>query len=131
MDLTEIKDIIPTVNVPEKKECEIVKAEKLVGYYDELFSDLRDSNKEIDEVLKCFTEMVINGGDATTSSKEALVNLLKLKADGIDRKTRVVDLLTKTFMRDPSPKYLSQQNTINIEEGSRKRQLIKGKVDEK
>jgi hypothetical protein len=38
--------------------------------------------------------MVFNGGDVSSSSKESVVNLAKIKSDILDKKTKVADLLT-------------------------------------
>lgn len=125
---------LPSMNVnlvpaEPQKEGELAKAEQIISYYNEILDDIRDDRKEIDEVFRSFLEMVMNEGDATTSSKEALVNLLKLKSEAADKKTRVVDLLMRAFLKekDTFPKYLAahQHNEIKIEDSSRKRQLIK------
>ena len=62
--------------------------------------------------------MVMNDGDATSSTKEALVNLIKIKSDMSDKMSKVADLMTRIKLkeRDTFPKYLAaqQNNTINI-----------------
>jgi len=60
----------------------------------------------------------MNDGDATSSTKEALVNLIKIKSDMSDKMSKVADLMTRIKLkeRDTFPKYLAaqQNNTINI-----------------
>jgi len=128
-DEMQLPQLNMNVNIPEQKKEEIVKSEQLIGYYNEILDDIREDRKEIDEVLKSFLEMVMNEGDATTSSKEALVNLLKMKTDQADKKTRIVDLLMRAFLKDKDtfPKYLGakQENFFNISDGSRKGRLLK------
>jgi hypothetical protein len=45
--------------------------------------------------------MVLNDGDSSTASKEALVNLLKVKMDASDRMTRIADLMTRIKLKQP------------------------------
>ena len=70
--------------------------------------------------------MVFNEGDSTTSSKEAVVNLIKLRSEQSDKMTKVADLMTRIKLkeRDTFPRYMaaSQNNTINI--GGDRRALL-------
>ena len=71
--------------------------------------------------------MVMNEGDASSASKEAIVNLLKIKSDTSDKMAKIADLRTRMKMkeRDTFPRYLAaQQNNKIIIEGS-KREMIK------
>ena len=121
---TASQDLIPQMNVTmpivaEEKEKNLIEDEKILGLYDEVLDRIREDRKEIDNYLVQFGEMVINGGDATTSSKEAVVNLLKLKSDTADKMTKIADLWTRVKMKETNtfPKYLAahQNNTINID----------------
>jgi hypothetical protein len=124
------------VSVPAEtaKESELVKSEQIVTFYNEVLDDIRADRREIDEVLQNFVEMVTNEGDASTSSKEALVNLLKLKSDTADKKTKVIDLLMRAFLKekDTYPKFLNahQHNQINIDSNTKRRQIIKDMEEE-
>jgi uncharacterized protein Yka (UPF0111/DUF47 family) len=68
--------------------------------------------------------MVFNGGDSTTSSKEALINLIKVKSDTADKMSKIADLMTRIKLkeRDTFPRYLaaSQNNTINVGDGAKR-----------
>jgi hypothetical protein len=72
--------------------------------------------------------MVINQGDSTTSSKEALVNLIKIRSDIPDKMTKVADLMTRVKLkeRDTYKPYLSahQTNNVVIEGGGERRALL-------
>ena len=74
------KSIIPPVSVilPSSEGSTIVSDEQLMGLYGEILEDLRSDRKEVDAILSNFVEMVMNEGDSTSASKEALVNLAKL-----------------------------------------------------
>lgn len=71
--------------------------------------------------------MVINDGDASSASKEAIVNLVKIKSDTADKMSKVADLMTRIKLKDKDtfPRYLAaQQNNKVVIEGS-KRDLLK------
>jgi len=69
----------------------------------------------------------MNEGDASSSSKEAIVNLLKINTDVNDKMSKIADLRTRMKLKekDTFPRYLaaSQQNNVVIE-GS-KRDMLK------
>lgn len=90
---------------------QLIEDQQLLGIYAEILNDLRSDRKEIDDVLSNFVNMVFNDGDATTSSKEAIVNLIKTKTDMSDKKAKVADLMTRIKLkeRDTMPKWLAKQ----------------------
>lgn len=125
----DLDSLLPTMNVSntfEEKEC-IVKDDELLNLYDEILSNCRRDRESADEILANFLEMVMNEGDASSASKEAIVNLLKIKTDISDKMTKVADLETRIKLkdRDTYPRYLAaQQNNKVVIEGS-KREMIK------
>jgi hypothetical protein len=128
--------ITPTVSVnvsiPQQEKNEVIKPEQLVEYYNEVFDDIREDRKEIDDIKNTFLEMVINDGDSSSASKEAVVNLMKMKTDLADKKTKALDLLTRIFLKekDTFPRYLAnnvnQYNNIT----SDKRKLLTSIIEE-
>ena len=127
-----IEDLFPTMNVnknmiePEEKEC-IVGDEQVIDLYDEILENCRKDRESADEVLANFIDMVMNEGDASSASKEAIVNLLKIKSDTSDKMSKIADLMTRIKLkeRDTFPRYLAaQQNNKIVIEGS-KREMIK------
>ena len=122
-----MKDMIPSINVGEiqKKEEEepLITDDVLLTMYAEIANNIRGDRGEIDNILNNFVDMVFNEGDSTTSSKEAVVNLIKLRSEQSDKMTKVADLMTRIKLkeRDTFPRYLaaSQTNTINIDNGRR------------
>ena len=120
------------VNVPETKEESeesiLISDEALLGVYGEVLTNIREDRLEVDQILSNFVDMVINEGDSTTSSKEALVNLLRMKMDSADKMAKIADLMTRIKVkdRDTFPRYLaaSQTNTINISDNGQKRALL-------
>lgn len=119
------------VNVPVKQEEEsttgnLVKDEQLLGMYGDIVSTIKEDKKSIDDAIAFFSNIVMNDGDATTSSKEAFVNLLKIKADQTDKLTKIADLMTRLKMRETStfPKYLSQHNNVTVTNGGSRRSLL-------
>lgn len=130
--MKDINELIPqlNVNLPEVQEekSNLVADEHWLGVCDEIMNNLRQERHEVDEVKNSFVDMVINEGDSTSASKEALVNLLKIKSEISDKMSRVFDMMTRVKLkeRDTFPRYLNakQNNTINIADSS-KRDLIK------
>jgi hypothetical protein len=125
-------DLIPQMNLPAKTENEdsscLVSDEQLVDVYQEVLENIRQDRKQTEEFINNFADLVINEGDSTSASKEALVNLLKLKHDTSDKMAKIADLMTRIKLKDKDtfPKYLAanQNNTININSGNNKRQFL-------
>ena len=137
MDLVaQPNDKTPSLNVniglpTESPKSDIVKPEEIIIINNEILKDIRDDQEELADVIKMFKEMVINEGDATAASKEALVNLLKIKSETADKKTKVLDIMLRAFLKEKEnlfPKYLAaytnQHNEYKINT-SAKRDLIK------
>ncbi len=127
----DVENLIPSMTVSHdmiepEREC-IVGDQQILGLYDEILKDCRADSASVDEALANFINMVMNDGDASSASKEAIVNLLKIKSDIADKKAKVADLMTRIKLkeRDTYPRYLAaQQNNKVIIEGG-KREMIK------
>ena len=115
------KEIVPIENEQgQGEEASIISDEMLLGVYGEILDNIRQDRVQVDSFLNDFAEMVINGGDSTSASKEAVVNLLKAKMDAADKMAKVADLMTRLKLKDNGFKpYLNKgTNTINIIENS-------------
>lgn len=135
-EISELDKLIPKMNVSIPAERQqggdisaLVSDEQLMSIYAEIIDGLRKDKEEVDNYVATFADMVINEGDATTSSKETFVKLVELKTTNIpDKMIKVADLMTRLKMKekDTFPKYLAahQNNTINIGEGNSKRALL-------
>jgi hypothetical protein len=135
-DMDELQNVIPKMNmnvpmndtVMDDEKKSVISDDELVGIYGEIMNCIREDRKQVSDFIDTMAEMVINDGDATSSSKEALVNLVKIKSDMSDKMGKVADLMTRVKLkeRDTFPKYLAanQNNTININEGGSRRSLI-------
>ena len=119
----DLQQVIPAMNVSvpamtDSQTPSMVTDEDLMGTFDEIMRNLREDRVKADSLLEEFAEMVINGGDASSASKEALVNLLKIKSDTADKMSKIAELKTRVKLkdRDTFPRYLAakQNNTINI-----------------
>lgn len=127
----DVEMLLPSMNVnkeiiPQERES-IVKDDQLLSLYDEILENCRQDRSTVDDVLTNFLEMVMNDGDASSASKEAIVNLIKIKSDTADKMSKVADLMTRIHLKekDTFPRYLAQQqNNKVVIEGSR-RDLIK------
>lgn len=84
----------------EIAETSLVSDEALLGVYSEIMTDIREDRKKVDELLDNFVDMVINEGDSTNSSKEALVSLAKLRTDSADKMVKIADLMTRIKLKE-------------------------------
>lgn len=135
-DLVELEDelegMIPQMNVSvptqEQDVSKLIEDAELVGIYTEILNNIREDREQVSDFIDNMAEMVINGGDSTTSSKEAFVNLVKIKSDMSDKMSKVADLMTRLKLkeRDTFPRYLAahQNNTINIGDSGKRRALL-------
>lgn len=83
------------------KELSIVSDEALLGVYGEIMDNLRSDREQVSDLVDTFSNMVLNDGDGSTSSKEALVNLVKTKMEASDKMTRIADLMTRIKLKQP------------------------------
>ena len=101
---------------------EIVQSEQIVSLCQDVLGDIASEKDEITANLNNFADMVFNQGDATSASKEALVNLIKLRTDLVDKKTRVMEMMLRAYQKDgPKTVNAQQHNDIYI---SDKRKLF-------
>ena len=127
----------------QEGELSIVSDEALVGVYEEILDNLRSHREQVSGLVDTFSNMVLNDGDASTSSKEALVNLIKTKIDATDRMAKIADLMTRVKLKQPDTfqPWMAKGkekggNTINIYDSSgmdRKslmEKIQKGKIDD-
>ena len=125
---TDSKSMIPSMNVevPALQESkDIISDDALLSIYDEILGKVREDRNEINEVLSQFINMVVNDGDSSNGSKEALTSLMKIKADQTDKMANIAKLMTMVKMKDrlsPGGPWLnaSQTNNINIGNGQKR-----------
>lgn len=121
---------LPISNTPQEQDptSNLVSDDQLVEVYNEVLDNIRQDRKQVEDFINNFADLVINEGDSTSASKEALVNLVKIKSDMSDKMSKIADLMTRIKLKDKDtfPRYLaaSQNNTININSGNTKRQLL-------
>lgn len=126
----DIEELLPTMNVSTiatQDQTSIVEDDDILDLYKEILENCRKDREGVDEVLVNFIEMVMNEGDASSASKEAIVNLLKIRTDTSDKMSKIADLMTRIKLKekDTFPRYLAaQQNNKVYIEGS-KREMIK------
>ena len=101
------------VNQTENNEMsEIVTDGDLVDMYDDIVNMVRKDREEVSEVLGNFVNMVMNEGDGSSASKEAIVALLKMKMDGADKLSKVADLKTRVKLDFQSIKFNNVRSFI-------------------
>ena len=107
------------VSVPEQKETSLISDSQYLDVLGEILSNIREDRKQVSDYIDNFAEMVINEGDATTSTKEALVNLVKVKTDLQDKMIRTLDQmgrlkLKNTYAGSGAHMNAVQQNNYNV-----------------
>jgi len=116
-------EVVPAVDA--SKDMSIISDESLVGVYGEIMDNLRDDRNRASELVDTFSNMVLNDGDSSSASKEALVNLLKTRIEASDKMTRIADLMTRIKLKQPDTYQPwmgkgkdKSGNTINIYDSS-------------
>ena len=114
-------DTQPTIPVPpmnvavaQPTESTTITDSDLQIIYAEILDDLRSDRKEVDILLNNFVEMIMNEGDSSSSSKEAVVNLVKVKTDIADKKAKVADLMTSLRLKDKQMSKVTANQTNHI-----------------
>lgn len=110
--LVEKEDKRTSLNT-QREENPLVSNEQIKNYYAEAIECIRQDREEADERYLQFADMVINDGDPSTATKETMVNLLKVKTDGVNQMVKILDLWTRLAMKDKvtsSQVYAFQQN---------------------
>jgi hypothetical protein len=133
--MEDMGEIMPTMNVnptlpaQQTEEKCIIDDEKILGLYEEILNNQREDRKQHDEILVHLINMVLNDGDASSATKEAMVNVLKSKADITDKMAKIADLMTRIKLKDKDtfPRYLAahQHNNVTIESNNTKRDILK------
>lgn len=133
-ELKQLEKVIPAMNVtvpssPKAERDDLIPDTVLLGLYGELLDMTRQDRVETTEYINNLAEMVFNGGDGSSSSKESLVQLMKLKMDATNNMSKIADLMTRIKLKDRytidfAPLNASQTNNINIKAGNQKKELM-------
>jgi hypothetical protein len=124
---------LPQMNVnmqaPKKdEEIVLIKNEQMIALYNEILDNCREDRKDADSAFKTFLDMVVNDGDPSSSSKEAMVQLLRVRIESTDKMTKVMDLLMRAVLKekDSFPKYMNahQENHVTIKTKASKRDFL-------
>lgn len=112
----------PSMNVaiPQQNEAsQLITDQEYISVLNEIMENIRDDRKQVSDYIDNVANMVINDGDATSSSKEALVNLVKVKTDLQDKMLKAADLMTRlklknTYAHSGAHMNALQQNNYNF-----------------
>ena len=99
--LPDIINIEPELANKKQEDLSIISDDTLLGVYGEIMDNLRNDRSQVSNLVDTFSNMVLNDGDSSTASKEALVNLLKTKIEASDKMTRIADLMTRIKLKQP------------------------------
>jgi len=116
-----IPQVALNISIPTAENSPaLVNPEQIVGLVQTVMTDIDAEKIEIQEAYTNFAEMVFNAGDATSASKEALVNLLKLKSDLVDKKTRMLEMMMKVYKTEgPKNVTVRQDNDFHVHDKRR------------
>lgn len=120
-----------TAPAEKKQELAHATAENLGKFCEEVMKDIRVDAEKLDDIICNFMEAVTNGGDSTSSSKEALVNLIKTKTDLADKKIKVMDLLMRAYLKESNTFKAFLKTEQNNYLGEKKTSLIKQAKEKK
>lgn len=111
----------PQMNLvtPVVEQPALISDEQYLGVLNEILLNIRDDRQQVSDYIDNIADMVINDGDSTTSSKEALVNLVKIKTDLQDKMLKAADLMTRLKLKNSyanSGAHMNavQQNNFNM-----------------
>lgn len=119
---------IPSMTVEVQKntkdENPLVTNEEMVDMYKKIISHCEEDRQEAKELYNDLKDMVVNDGDASHSTKEAMLQALRIRCEAADKETKVMDLLMRYILkdRDTFPRYLAanQENNIVFKGGSKR-----------
>ena len=119
LDLPQMNVTMPPPAQPVKDAAALISDAQYLSVLDEIMNNIREDRKQVSDYIDNMADMVINDGDATTSTKEALVNLVKVKTDLQDKMLKAADLMTRLKLKNTyaySGPHLNamQQNNFNI-----------------
>lgn len=105
----------------------LISDEMLLGIYSEILDTIRQDRVETTDILNNFCEMVLNEGDGSAASKDAIVQLVKTKMDAADKMAKVAELMTRVKMRDRESKFITTPGgtVVNIGDGGTKKELLR------
>lgn len=125
---------IPAMNVgiqqhQAKEEKPLVTNEEMVDMYKKIINHCEEDRQEANSLFQDLKDMVINDGDASHSTKEAMIQAFRIRCESTDKETKVMDLLMRYILkdRDTFPRYLAanQENNIIFKGGSKRSFLEK------
>jgi hypothetical protein len=112
---------IPDSTMPamQNDATHLISDEKFLKVLDETIESIKEDRKQVSDYVDTFADLVINEGDASSATKEAFVNLLKIKTDLQDKMLKAVGEMTKIKLKNSyaySGPHLNalQQNNFNI-----------------
>jgi hypothetical protein len=117
IDMPQMNVSLPSSQVTDA--AALISDTQYLGVLDEIMNNIREDRKQVSDYIDNMADMVINDGDATTSTKEALVNFVKIKTDLQDKMLKAADLMTRLKLKNTyaySGPHLNamQQNNFNI-----------------
>ena len=119
--ITETQETPPATTLPQAP-VPLVPDERLLTIYQDVLTSVKNDREEISDILAKFLDMVVNDGDASSASKEAVVNLVKAKSETNEQVIKIAQLMTNLKLKertivDPAVNraiHAQQNNIYNI-----------------
>lgn len=133
----DLNDLMPKMNIMASNQpvasdaSALITDDQYLGFLEEIMNNIREDRKQVSDYVDNMADMVINDGDASTSSKEALVNLVKIKTDMQDKMLKTADLMTRLKLKNtyaysgPHLNAMQQNNFIGSDTDFSRKELIK------
>jgi hypothetical protein len=123
---------IPSMNLgavqQTKDEKPLTTNEEMIEMYKKIINHCDEDRQEANSLFQDLKEMVINDGDASHSTKEAMMQALRIRCEAADKETKVMDLLMRYILKDKDtfPRYLAanQENNIIFKGNASKRSFL-------
>lgn len=125
----------PTMQVnitPSDGADDLIPKEKVVAFLDEIADGLRGERSDTSRYIDDFYDMIVNGGDATSSTKESFVNLVRAKREVTSEMVRLLDLMVRLKSKDRSlPPVVQQVNEYKMSAARPKKSSVMDRLRRK
>lgn len=121
-------DIIQEEQIKERERLIQSTASYLGKLSEGILENIRNDRIQLNDVLTNIVEMVINEGDSSGSTKDAMCNLLKTKSDLADKEIKILDIMMRSYMKETNtfpPYMIKTQQNINVSQPQQLRDIIK------
>lgn len=104
--------------------------EEIIALKDEILTDIRIEQEEADKILNNLLDLAFNENNVSKPILESITTMISNKANISERKTRILDVLTKIYFKESfDSNSLVNKGNIQINNVTDKRELLKAISD--